>query len=513
MPVRRAVLSVSDKSGLVEFARGLVELGVAILSTGGTAARLREGGLAVTDVGEYTGAGEMLDGRVKTLHPRIHAGILARRDRPDDLATLAKAGIEPIDLVVVNLYPFAAKIREVGGRIERALEEIDVGGPTMVRAAAKNYPSVAVLVDPADYGRVLDELRRAGAVAESTRRELAGKAFAHTAEYDRLIADSFQEFPERMGDRFTRRRELRYGENPHQRAALYVDDLHGGASLALAETREGKELSYNNYLDLDAALRTAREFDRPAAVVIKHATPCGVALGLDLAEAFERAWTTDPMSAFGSVVGFNRAVDEGAAAKVAEIGTFVEAIVAPHFEPGAARVLAEKPKWGKSVRLVEVPGLTEPRTGFAVRGITGGLLVQDPDLALWNEPELEVVAGDAPDPATRADLEFAFRVVKHVASNAIVLASGGAAVGIGGGQVSRVDSVETAISKAGPRARGSVLASDAFFPFRDSIDRAAAAGIRAIVQPGGSRRDDEVIAAAREHGLVMVLTRMRHFRH
>ncbi|MBI4614571.1 MAG: bifunctional phosphoribosylaminoimidazolecarboxamide formyltransferase/IMP cyclohydrolase [Planctomycetes bacterium] len=525
MGIRRALLSVSDKRDIVDFARGLVDLGIEVLSTGGTAARLVEAGVPVVEVAEYTGFPEMLDGRVKTLHPKIHAGILARRDRPHDMESLAREGIGTIDLVAVNLYPFADRLRTVEGNVEEALDWIDVGGPALLRAAAKNYPHVAVVGDPDRYFTVLEELRSTGGtLSHQTRWELACEVFALTSAYDLSIAAAFGRrrtdatpFPPRFAGEYAKRADLRYGENPHQRAALYIDESDPGPSITRARVLGGKELSHNNYLDLDRAFLVAGELEGCAAVVVKHATPCGVAIDVSPDRAFERAWNADPKSAYGSVVGFNRRLDRRAAEKIAETASFVEAMLAPSFDAAAIDVLSTGPKWGTSLRLLECPGLgveSMSRPGrLRLRSITGGLLVQDADRALLADGAPEVVAGREPLPDVMADLLFAFAVAKHVASNAIVVAKDGATLGIGGGHVSRVDAVEFALAKAGERVRGAVLASDAFFPFRDSIDVAAKAGIAAIVQPGGSRRDAEVTQACKEHGITLVIARTRHFRH
>ncbi len=519
-PVRRALLSVSDKSGLIELARGLVSYGVELVSTGGTRKALAEAGLAVRDVAGLTGFPEMLDGRVKTLHPMVHGGLLARRDDPEHMKTIAEHGIAPIDLVVVNLYPFEATAARPGVAHEFVIENIDIGGPSMVRSAAKNYADVAVLTDPNQYAGVLDELRvHHGSLSLATRERLAAAAFARTAGYDRAISAYFAarhsayELPDVFHLDFPRRRPLRYGENPHQKAAFYAEAAPPAASLAGADVLHGKELSYNNLLDLDSALNLVREFADPAAVVIKHNNPCGAGVGATAEEAFRKAYEGDPLSAYGGVLGFNREVDESAAMQVTEPNRFVECVIAPGYSAAAFEVLTTRPSWRKSVRLLRTGPLDGPRPGPDVRRVDGGLLVQDRDAGGDDFALAKVVTKRAPTEAEMADLRFAWKVCKHVKSNAIVLATGGRVVGVGAGQMSRVDSVEIAVRKAGGRGRGSVLASDAFFPFRDNVDAAAKAGVTAIVQPGGSMRDADSVAACDEHGLAMVFTGVRHFRH
>ncbi|MBW3542421.1 MAG: bifunctional phosphoribosylaminoimidazolecarboxamide formyltransferase/IMP cyclohydrolase [Planctomycetes bacterium] len=537
------MISVSDKSGLADFARGLAELGFELVSTGGTRRALEEAGLAVLDIAAVTGFPEILDGRVKTLHPLVHGGLLGRPDRPADAAAIAAHGIVPIELVVCNLYPFEQTIAGQHGdadeaAIAEAIKQIDIGGPSMIRSAAKNHAYVAVVTDPGTYDRVLEALR-AGPLAPELRRELAAAAFERTARYDRAIADWFARIrtrdndatrrdaaalPETIELRLRRREQLRYGENPHQRAALYVEGAPPETSLAAARQRHGKELSYNNLLDLDAALGLVREFAEPAAVVIKHTNPCGCGIGTTLAEAFERAYAGDPVSAFGSILAFNRSLDAQTAEELCRPGRFIEAILAPAYGEDAFELLTTRPKWKNSVRLIELPGMIEAAApALDYRRISGGLLVQDADDppqsppyqggARGGEDEWQVVTRRRPSAAERSDLAFAWRVVKHVKSNAIVLASGGAVVGVGAGQMSRVDAAFLAAHKASERSRGAVLASDAFFPFRDGVDEAARAGVTAIVQPGGSRGDDETIVAADEHGLAMLFTGRRHFRH
>lgn len=526
--IRRALLSVSDKAGLVDLANGLVRHGVQLLSTGGTHKALKEAGLPVTEISVYTGFPEMLDGRVKTLHPKVHGGILHRRDIPEHVQTIAEHGIEPIDLVVVNLYPFEQTVAKPGVREEEAIEQIDIGGPSMIRSAAKNHSHVAVLTDPAQYPDFLGELDRGqGRVSRHLLRSLAVAAFSRTAKYDAAIhaylareetdtaADG--DLPAEVRIVYQRKSLLRYGENPHQKAAFYVDPNYPFPSLARAVVKHGKELSYNNLLDLDSALAIAREFAKPAAVVIKHNNPCGAAVADTLADAFLKAYASDPLSAFGSVLGFNRVVDRETAMSISEPGRFVEAIVAPRFEQEAFEILTTRPSWKASVRLLEVGELADReearRKVMVNRPLEGGLLRQAPDLGPDGFADRKVVTKRGPSASELKDLAFAWSMVKHVRSNAIVLAKDEATLGVGAGQMSRVDSVNISIGKAGDRVKGSVLASDAFFPFRDNVDQAAAAGIVAIVQPGGSKRDQDSIDACDEHGIAMIFTGMRHFKH
>jgi phosphoribosylaminoimidazolecarboxamide formyltransferase/IMP cyclohydrolase len=521
--IRRALLSVSDKTGLVELARALAGLGVELISTGGTHRALREAGLTVRDISEVTGFPEILDGRVKTLHPRVHAGILAVRDNLRHAATLAEQQIGPIDLVVCNLYPFEAAVARPGSSHEDVIENIDVGGPSMVRAAAKNYHDVAVLTDPGQYPAVLDELRaNQGALSLATRERLATAAFARTAAYDAAISTYFaarasqDEWPPVLALHFQKRLPLRYGENPHQHAAFYVEPGCRHACVATAESLHGKELSYNNLLDLDSALNLVREFAPPAAVVIKHNNPCGAALAPTLEEAFGRAYEGDPLSAYGGVLGFNREVDEATAHQITEPGRFIECVIAPGYSEAAFHLLTTRPTWKKNVRLLRTGPLdhvgARSRT-LDFRRVDGGLLVQTRDLPADDFARAQVVTKRAPTEAELADLRFAWLVCKHVKSNAIVLARGGRVVGVGAGQMSRVDAVHLAARKAGDHVKGAVLASDAFFPFRDNIDEAAKAGVTAVAQPGGSLRDPDSIQACDEHGLAMVFTGVRHFRH
>jgi len=516
--VSRALLSVSDKSGIVEFARALAALGVQILSTGGTAKLLEKEGIAVTEVSAYTGFPEMLDGRVKTLHPKIHAGLLARRDDPGHLAALRGAGIPPIDLLVVNLYPFQATVADPDCSFEEAIENIDIGGPALLRAAAKNHAGVGVVVDPADYARVLEEMRSSGGISEATRFALAKKVFAHTAAYDGAIANYLssldagrrrREYPDVLSLQFARLQDLRYGENPHQSAALYRDERPVAGSLATCRQLQGKELSYNNIADADAAWECVKSFAEPACVIVKHANPCGVATGASLAAAYEKAFKTDPVSAFGGILAFNRALDRAAAEAASQ--QFAEVIVAPRVEPDAQEVFAKK----ANVRVLEVP-LSHDVQAHDYKRVGGGLLVQTTDAKAVRRDELKVVTKKPPTESQWSDLLFAWRVAKFVKSNAIVFCRDGMTLGVGAGQMSRVDSSRLAAMKAQAAKlslAGSVVASDAFFPFRDGLDVVAEAGAAAVIQPGGSVRDDEVIAAADERGVAMVLTGVRHFRH
>ncbi len=516
--IRRALISVSDKSGLVDLARGLARLGVEILSTGGTARLLTEQGIGVIEVGDYTGFPEMMDGRVKTLHPKIHGGILGRRGL--DEGVMETQGIPPIDLVVVNLYPFEGTVAQPGCDLATAIEQIDIGGPTLLRAAAKNHAAVTVLVDAADYPRVLGEMETSGgAVGPELRFDLAVKAFEHTARYDGAIANYLggripgndPSFPRTINLQYRKTQAMRYGENPHQRGAFYLSAAVTGASVATARQLQGKELSYNNIADTDAALECVKQFgEGPACVIVKHANPCGVALGASLREAYDRAYRTDPESAFGGIIAFNGTLDGETAAAIVE-RQFVEVILAPTVSPEALGVVAAK----KNVRLLECgPWGGQPSGGLDFKRVTGGLLVQELDGALT--AELRVVTRRQPTAKELEDLLFTWRVAKFVKSNAIVYGRDGMTIGVGAGQMSRVNSARIAAIKAeqaGLEVKGAVMASDAFFPFRDGLDNAAAVGIRAVIQPGGSLRDEEVIAAADEHDIAMVFTGMRHFRH
>jgi phosphoribosylaminoimidazolecarboxamide formyltransferase/IMP cyclohydrolase len=516
--LQRAVISVSDKTGLIEFAQALAAAGVEIFSTGGTRKHLEQAGLKIRDVADYTGFPEMLDGRVKTLHPKIFGGILARRDHEDDLRLTAEHGIVLFDLVVVNLYPFEATIVKPNVSPEEAIENIDIGGPSLVRAAAKNHAFVTIATSPQQYAEILSEVQEHGGTKLELRKKLAAAAYAHTAGYDAAISAWFakelgQTFPQQLSIPLKLVNELRYGENSHQLAAVYQQAGARGTSLVGAKQLNGKELSYNNLLDLDSALAIVRPFTQAACAVIKHNNPCGAASAGTLAEATRKALDGDPQSAFGGVLAMNQTIDAATAEVLCSPGLFLEAIVAPSFHPAAVELLKSKPKWKVNVRLLEVGNLTPQRPTVGYRQIEGGMLVQQADVLIDPEQEWKVVTEKQPDSRLSADLKFGWALVRHVKSNAIVLAKDGMLLGCGAGQMSRVDSVEIAIQKAGQRAPGSVLASDAFFPFPDSIHRAAAAGVVAIIQPGGSVKDPEVIAAANEHGLPMIFTGRRHFKH
>ena len=519
--IKRALISVSDKTKIVEFAKELQKLGIEIISTGGTAHLLRENGVQITEVSSYTGFPEMLDGRVKTLHPKIHAGILALRDNEEHMSQLQQQGIEPIDMVVVNLYPFEETVSKPEVSIEDAIEQIDIGGPTLIRAAAKNYRYVAVVTDPSQYDTVLAELKANDCtLSNETRLRLAKEAFIRTARYDAAISSYFEsisegrdEFPSLFAPVYVKIGELRYGENPHQRAAFYRIPHLIEPCIATARQLHGKELSYNNILDLNAALEIVKDFDEPAAAIIKHNNPCGVACAETLAQAYRDALACDPLSAFGSIIGFNRVVDLETAEAIREAartGSFSEAIIAPGYEEEALELL----KKSKDRRILEVGSLSPRDPGLKeVKGVTGGVLVQERDLKIVERSQLRVVTEREPTPEQMESLLFAWKVCKHVKSNAILLAQGKRTVGIGAGQMSRVDAAIIAVRKAGERAKGAVMASDAFIPFRDTVDIAAEAGVVAIIQPGGSKRDEEVIQAANEHGIAMVFTGMRHFKH
>ena len=529
--IQRALISVSDKSGVENFARALAQAGVEILSTGGTFAALRKAGVPVREVSDYTGFPEMMDGRVKTLHPKVHGGILALRDVDSHRGAMAEHEILPIDLVVVNLYPFETTVAKEGVARAEAIEQIDIGGPSMLRSAAKNHRFVGVVTDPADYGRVLDEMQKnEGALSEDFLRELAVKAFGATARYDAAIARWLFEqeradgkakspFPQSFAVAGTKVADLRYGENPHQVAALYRTsgpDVVGEPSVATAQVLNGKALSYNNLVDLDAALGLAKEFAGPFVCVVKHNNPCGAAEAKKLSTALQEAWEGDPVSAFGSVLAFTRKLDLACAEYLVSGNRFVEAIVAPGYAENALELLTQKPKWGKNVRLLECGDFTaEGRDARDLewKKLVGGFLVQDRDLAAVDPPRCKTVTKRAPMAEEIEGLFFADKISKHVKSNAIVLAKGTQVVGVGAGQMSRVDSVRLAVAKAGDRSRESVLGSDAFFPFPDGVIAALDAGVTAILQPGGSVRDEEVIAACDARGAAMVFTGTRHFRH
>jgi phosphoribosylaminoimidazolecarboxamide formyltransferase/IMP cyclohydrolase len=516
--VKQALLSVSDKTGIIDLARALSARGIGLLSTGGTAKLLAEAGIAVTEVADYTGFPEMLDGRVKTLHPKVHGGLLARRDDQAHMAALAAHSIPTIDLLVVNLYPFEATVAKPGVLLSEAIENIDIGGPTMIRAAAKNYGGVAVVVDPHDYPLVLSEIEASGGVGDATRFALAKKVFTHTARYDGAITnfltsldagDKPGPFPERLNLHYEKVEDLRYGENPHQQAAFYRDVKALPGGLANYRQLQGKALSYNNLADADAAWECVKSFDAAACVIVKHANPCGVALAADAMTAYRRAFSTDPTSAFGGIIAFNCELTQEAAEAIAE--QFAEVIIAPSISPAARAVFAAK----NNLRVLEV-AIGAAVKSFDLKRIGGGLLVQDADVTSVGTQEFKVVTTLAPSAEQMRDLAFAWRVAKYVKSNAIVFCKDGMTLGVGAGQMSRVDSARIAAIKAANAKlvlAGSVVASDAFFPFRDGLDVVIDAGAAAVVQPGGSVRDDEVIAAANERGVAMVLTGMRHFRH
>ncbi len=518
-PIRRALLSVSDKTGIVEFAKKLAERNIELLSTGGTAKLLASEGLSVTEVSDYTGHPEIMDGRVKTLHPKVHGGILARRGTDEQV--MQENNISPIDLVVVNLYPFAATVSNEECSLEDAIENIDIGGPTMVRAAAKNHKDVTIVVNAKDYDRVISEMEsNQGAVTLKTRFDLAIAAFEHTAEYDGMIANYFgarldsseSEFPRTYNVQMSKKQELRYGENSHQSAAFYVENQIQEASVATAKQLQGKALSFNNIADTDSALECVKEFDQPACVIVKHANPCGVALGSDLFEAYDRAHKTDPTSAFGGIIAFNRELDAKTAQAIID-RQFVEVIIAPTISEEAAKAVSAK----QNVRLLECGEWQGQLTdGYDFKRVNGGLLVQERDFGMVEKEDLKVVTKRQPTEQELSDLMFTWKVAKYVKSNAIVYCKDSMTIGVGAGQMSRVYSAKIAGIKAADEnleVKGSVMASDAFFPFRDGIDAAAQAGITAVIQPGGSMRDDEVIEAADEAGIAMVFTGMRHFRH
>jgi len=515
--IQQALISVSDKTGVADFARSLTERGVKILSTGGTAKLLRESGIACRDVSDYTGFPEMMDGRVKTLNPKVHGGILARRDNDGDLASMAEHDIEPIDLVCVNLYPFREAVAKDGCTISDAIENIDIGGPCMVRASAKNHKFVTIVVDPSDYAMLLDAMAD-DTLDENKRRALAVKAFAHTAAYDGAIANHFsalnadgskRAFPDIFTRQFIKTAdELRYGENPHQAGAFYADPEDCGLSLADCPVLQGKAISYNNISDSDAAFALVRDLSDEAVVIVKHANPCGVAMGGgSQAEIYERARAADSVSAFGGIAAFNRELSEATAKLIAE--TFMEVVIAPGFSDGARAVLKER----KNLRLMLAPAITPVSGGLEFKRVNGGLLVQDRDAHQLNRDACKVITSRAPSEQEWTDMLFSWSVAKHVKSNAIVFAKNGTTLGVGAGQMNRVNSTRIAAHHGGEAIAGSAVASDAFFPFRDGVDALAEAGATAVIQPGGSIRDEEVIAAANEHGIAMVFTGIRHFRH
>ncbi|VAX41036.1 IMP cyclohydrolase / Phosphoribosylaminoimidazolecarboxamide formyltransferase [hydrothermal vent metagenome] len=520
---QRVLVSVSDKQGLAPFVQELVALGFEIISTGGTRKMLEEAGIAAIDISEYTDFPEIMNGRVKTLHPKVHGAILGRPDLPSDAEAIDAHGIVPFQLVVCNLYPFEETIAKGDVTVPEAIEQIDIGGPSMIRSAAKNHAYVGVVTSPTQYDDVIAELK-SGSLSENYRKKLCAAAFEMTAKYDRAIANYMATitatekdattFPETFSLNFQREATLRYGENPHQAAAFYVDENAHAATLAKAEQLHGKELSFNNLLDLEAAIAIVREFEQPAAVVLKHNNPCGCAIGESLPEVFLQAYAGDPVSAFGSIVGFNRTVDVATAEKLCEPNRFIEAIIAPEFEPASIEMISTIPTWKKNVRLMRCAAINEPRPlEFDMKRVSGGMLLQERDEQKELQENWKVVTERQPTETEMSDLAFAWKVAKHVKSNAILFAKEGAVVGVGAGQMSRLDSAFIAAHKAGERSRGAVVASDAFFPFRDGVDEAAKAGITAVIQPGGSRRDEEVIAACNEHHMTMIFTGQRHFKH
>jgi phosphoribosylaminoimidazolecarboxamide formyltransferase/IMP cyclohydrolase len=518
IPVKRALISVSDKTGIVEFARELNQLGVEILSTGGTYKLIQENNIAVTEVSEYTGFPEMMDGRVKTLHPKVHGGILGRRGIDD--AVMSEHGIDAIDMVVVNLYPFSQTVANPDCSLEDAIENIDIGGPTMVRAAAKNNAFVNIIVNAGDYSAILAEMKaNDGATSQATRFDLAIKAYEHTASYDGAIANYFgtmvpggnENFPRTFNTQFVKAQDMRYGENPHQKSAFYVEANPQEVSVVSAKQLQGKELSYNNIADTDAALECVKQFDQPACVIVKHANPCGVAIGDNITQAYDLAYATDTESAFGGIIAFNRELDGETAVLICE-RQFVEVIIAPSISEAAKTVVSAK----KNVRLLETGQWSSSLPALDFKRVNGGLLVQDRDLGMVAMEDLKVVSQRIPTEEEMRDLLFAWKVAKYVKSNAIIYSKDGRTIGVGAGQMSRINSARIAGIKAehaGLAVAGAVMASDAFFPFRDGIDNAAKAGISCVIQPGGSMRDEEVITAANEAGMAMVFTGMRHFRH
>lgn len=512
---KRALLSVSDKSGIVDFAKGLLELGFEIVSTGGTKRTLAEAGLPVTGVSEITGFPECLDGRVKTLHPKIHAGILAMRSNPEHMQQLSELGVDTIDVVAINLYPFKETIQKENVTLEDAIENIDIGGPTMIRAAAKNYQDVAVVVDPADYETVLSEYREKGAVCRDTKFYLAYKVFEHTAAYDTLISTYLRKtigkelFPQKLSLTFEKVQDMRYGENPHQQAVFYKEIGACSGTLSAAKQLHGKELSYNNINDTNGALDLVKEFTEPAVVACKHANPCGVGIGADIFEAYQKAYEGDPVSIFGGIIAANREIDGATAEEMSKI--FLEIIVAPSFSAEAMEILTKK----QNIRLLELPTISErpEKNDFDMKKVMGGLLVQQRDNELYSEEDWQVVTKAQPTEEQIRDLKFAWKVVKHAKSNAIAVAKDSMSLGIGPGQTNRVMAARIALDYAGERAQGASLASDAFFPFPDTVEEAAKAGIQAIIQPGGSKRDQESIDACDRHGIAMVFVGKRHFKH
>ncbi len=517
--IKRALLSVSDKAGLIEFAKELVANGVELISTGGTAKAIKDAGLPVKDISEVTGFPEMLDGRVKTLHPVVHGGLLSLRDNKEHMDTIAKHNIKPIDLVCVNLYPFEATISKPNVELDHAIENIDIGGPSMIRSASKNYRSVTVIVSPARYADVIKEMKENdGATTFKLRQELAIEAFGNTSRYDGMIHEYLHKrlSEKKWPDVFTlsgiKLQEMRYGENPHQPAAFYKDRANNMPTIVNGKQLQGKELSYNNIMDADSALMIVKEFDEPAATIIKHTNPCGTAIGKDVQDAFVKALEADPLSAFGGIVAVNRPVDEKTAQIILEKLSFFEIMLAPSFDAGALKAFEAR----KNLRVMTLEGLGKSKEivpGYHLRRVEGGFLVQEFDQAVEDKALYKVVSEKQPDPKLAKEMEFGWKLVKHVKSNAIVLVKDGVSVGVGAGQMNRVGSLVIAIQQAGDKAKGSVMASDALLPFRDSVDACAKAGIVAIIQTGGSVRDKEVIEAANQHGIPMIFTSYRHFKH
>lgn len=510
---KRALISVSDKTGIIEFAKDLVGLGYEIISTGGTHKALADAGVPVIGVSDITGFPECLDGRVKTLHPKIHAGILAMRANPAHMASLKELGVDTIDLVAINLYPFRQTIAKEGVTREEAIENIDIGGPTMIRAAAKNYQDVAVIVDPADYKRVTDEIKASGDVSLETKLDLCYKVFEHTSSYDTLIAEYLRkqigkvQFPQVLTMTFEKEQEMRYGENPHQKGVFYREMGNVDGTLAAAKQLHGKELSYNNINDTNGAIELVKEFDEPTVVAVKHTNPCGVGTGDTIFAAYKNAYESDPVSIFGGIIAANREIDAATAEEIHKI--FIEIVVAPSFSKEALDILSQK----KNIRLLELPTISNKAEGFDMKKVMGGLLVQERDTQLYHEEDWKCVTRVQPTQEQIKDLIFAWKVVKHTKSNAIALAKNGMSIGVGPGQTNRVVPTKVAIEYAGDRANGAVMASDAFFPFPDCVEAAAAAGIKAIIQPGGSVRDQESIDECDKNGIAMIFCGMRHFKH
>ncbi|MDR1959499.1 MAG: bifunctional phosphoribosylaminoimidazolecarboxamide formyltransferase/IMP cyclohydrolase [Planctomycetaceae bacterium] len=517
--IRRALISVSDKIGLTDFARGLADAGVEIFSTGGTRKHLENEKIPVRDISDYTGFPEMMDGRLKTLHPKVHGGILCRHDNNNDMKAMVEHGIQSFELVIVNLYPFEATVAKENVTEEEAISQIDIGGPTMVRAAAKNHKFVTIVTNPDQYSVVLEQIQTNGMTSLQLRRSLAKDAFTHTGAYDTAISKFFTErmedgvFPENLTVSYHREAVLRYGENPHQQAALYVEKKPVCANVVKARQLNGKELSYNNLLDLDSALNIVRGIEKPAVAVLKHNNPCGAAVSEEISDALKKAMEGDPLSAFGSILGFNRTVDEASAEYLATPGLFVEAVVAPEFCPKALEILKTKPKWHANVRLLQAGKLDSKPSRWGMRMVEGGMLLQEADIEQDPEDQWQIVTEKKPEAAQMEDLRFAWEIVRHVKSNAITLCKDGMLLGAGAGQMSRVDSVEIAIKKAGGRISGSVMGSDAFFPFPDSIEAISQYGVTAVIQPGGSKNDAVVIDACNKSGIAMIFTGRRHFKH